>query len=108
MKTGYNRVGEVRDSRLAELLKELVDDGEAEAITLALEGVDVLPIDERDGRDLAKRLGLQVMGMLAVIAIAKYRGLIPEVKPIVDRLMERGYWVSRKVLGGFLEEIGEH
>jgi len=36
LRAGFIRVEEVRDRRLAMLLKELVDDGEAEAITLAL------------------------------------------------------------------------
>jgi len=51
LRAGFIRIEEVRDRRLAMLLKELVDDGEAEAITLALEaGADVLLIDDRDAR----------------------------------------------------------
>ncbi len=108
LRAGFIRVEEVHDRKLAMLLKEFVDDGEAEAITLALEvDADILLIDEHEARNLAKKLGLQIMGTLGVLALAKHRGLIPEVKPIVDRLMESGFWVSRRILEKFLKELGE-
>lgn len=53
-------------------------------------------------RSLAKKLGLQVMGTLGVLALAKYTGLIQEVKPIIDKLMETGFWISRRILEVFL------
>jgi len=47
------------------------------------------------------------MGTLGVLALAKYTGSIRGVKPIVDRLIESGFWISRKVLDEFLRELGE-
>lgn len=67
----------------------------------------MLLVDDRDARNLAKRLGLQVMGTLGVIALAKYKGLIPEAKPIIDRLIESGFWISRNILEEFLKELDE-
>ncbi len=62
--------------RLVALLEELADRGETEAITLALElNADLLLVDDRDARSLAKKLGLQVMGTWGVIALTKYRGV---------------------------------
>jgi len=76
-----------------------VDRGGAEAIVLALElNADLLLIDYRGARNLAKKLGLQVMGTLGVLALAKYTGSIREVKPVVGGLIESGFWISRKVL----------
>ncbi len=96
----------VRSERLASLLKGFVDDGEAEAITLALEvGADILLVDDRDAIDLAKKLGLQVMGTLGVLALARYKGLIREAKWIIDRLVESGYWISKRILEDFLREL---
>ena len=109
LRAGFIRVEEVHDRRLTMLLKELVDDGEAEAITLALEvDANVLLVDDRDARSMAKKLGLQVMGTLGVLALAKHRGLIPEVKPIVEELIESGFWISKRILEEFLRELGEH
>ncbi len=47
------------------------------------------------------------MGTLGVIALAKYRGLIPKAKPIIDKLVESGFWISRKLLEEFLRELSE-
>jgi len=106
--TRFIHVERVRNERLASLLKEFVDEGESEAIMLALEvNADILLVDDRDARDLAKKLGLQVMGTLGVLALAKYRGLVQEVKPIIDELIESGFWISKRILEGFLKELGE-
>ncbi len=94
--------------RLVALLEEFIDTGEAEAIVLALElKADLLLVDDRDARNLAKKLGLQLMGTLGVIALAKYRGLIPKAKPIINQLIESGFWISRRVLEEFLKELNE-
>ncbi len=104
----FIHVEKTRDERFASLLKEFIDGGEAEAIALALEvNADLLLVDDRDARRLARRLGLQVMGTLGVIALAKYRGLVTKVKPVIDELVEKGFWISKKILEKFLRELGE-
>jgi len=109
LKAGFIHVRKAGNRRLVAFLEEFVDRGEAEAIVLALElNADLLLVDDRDARSLAKKLGLQVMGTLGVLALAKYRGLIQEVKPIIDELVETGFWISRRILKEFLKELGEH
>ncbi len=104
----FIHVRKVRNKGLAFLLREFVDEGEAEAIALALEAnADLLLVDDRDARNLAKKLGLEVMGTLGVIALAKYNGLILEAKPIIDELVEKGFWISKRILEEFLRELGE-
>ena len=108
VRTDFIHVGKAGNRRLVTLLEEFVDSGEAEAIVLALErNADLLLVDDRDARGLAKKLGLQVMGTLGVIALAKYRRLIPKAKPIIDKLVESGFWISRKLLEEFLRELSE-
>jgi len=108
VRADFIHVEKADNRRLAALLDEFVDSSEAEAIVLALErNVDLLLVDDRDARNLAKKLGLQVMGMLGVMALAKYRGLIPKAKPIIDKLVESGFWISRKLLEEFLRELSE-
>ncbi len=108
MKASFIRVEKVRNTRLTALLEEFVDTGESEAIVLALErNADLLLVDDRDARNLAKKLGLQVMGTLGVIALAKYKGLISKAKPIIDKLVESGFWISKKLLEEFLKELSE-
>lgn len=52
-------VEEPRDRRLVLVLKTIVDEGEAEAITLALEKNTLLIIDDLKGRKVARRLCLK-------------------------------------------------
>lgn len=109
MEASYIRVEKLRNVRLATLFKEFVDTGEAEAIALALErDADLLLVDDRDARNLAKNLGLQIMGTLGIIALAKYKGLIPEAKQVIDHAIRSGLWISKKILKEFLKELGEY
>ena len=72
-----------------ELLSEL-DLGEAESIVLAKElHADWLLIDETKGRKIAKDNGLQTIGLLGVLLLAKKEGIINEVKPYVEQLISK-------------------
>jgi uncharacterized protein len=90
------------------LLRE-IDQGEAEAIGLALQlNADVLLIDERKARHLAAYLELGVVGLLDVLQEAKQRQLITNVKPILDELMARArFRLSRKLYQRTLFTAGE-
>lgn len=90
-------------------LLERVDQGEAEAIVLALSvpGADVL-IDEARGRRGAERLGLQVTGTAGVLLEAKRRGLVPTVRPLLDALVhEHGFHTSDGLYAAVLRSAGE-
>jgi uncharacterized protein len=66
-----------------------LDPGEANAVVLAIElKATQLLIDERLGRIEAKRQGLRITGILGVLLAAKRRGLIPIIRPILDRLID--------------------
>jgi uncharacterized protein len=87
----------------------LLDRGEAEAIALALElKTDGLLIDERLGRREAARLGISITGVLGVLLIAKRRGLILQVRLMMDALMtEAGFRVSNQLYEEVLRAAGE-
>lgn len=56
---GWFRVGEVKDRPLVEVLRRDLDQGEAEAIALALQmEAEWALLDERDARRVGKSMGL--------------------------------------------------
>lgn len=95
-------------ARAASLQLEL-DAGEAEAIALALElGPDLLLLDERKGRAVAAHFGIRCLGLLGILVEAKHRGLVPAVKPILDRLIQgAGFWISQALYDHVLQAVGE-
>lgn len=93
---------------LQELLKEL-DQGEAEAITLAIEiKSDLLVIDEQKGRKVSRRYGLRIIGVFGILINAKKRGIISNVKPYMDDLREKaGFYISEKLYSEILKRVDE-
>ena len=108
-KLDWIEVRTVVDRALVSVLEGELDAGEAEAIALAVEQQsDLLLLDERQGRQVASRLGLKYIGLLGVLISAKQQGHIIKVKPIVDELIMRaGFWVNPQLYARVLEASGE-
>ena len=91
------------------LLQDKLDAGEAEAIALAIElEADWLLIDEELGRAIAAEYQIQFTGVLGILIEAKHRGLITQVKPILDELIRiADFWVSDRLYSRVLQTAGE-
>jgi len=87
-----------------------LDRGESEAIVLALEvGAEELLIDERLGRKEAIRLGLSITGLLGILLVAKRRGLVSTIRPIMDDLIRQAnFRVGDRLYMEVLIAAGEH
>ena len=82
--------------------------GESEVLCLGLELEDAWVIlDDLDARTLARGLGLRVIGTAAVLVEAKRAGLLPQVRPPLDALLERGFRLDRRVYDLILKAVGE-
>ena len=80
-----------------------IDEGEREAITLALEiGADALLIDDGDGRKKARALGLRVLGTLRVLYDASTLGLC-DLEDAFDMLRQTNFRADEKLYQHFLE-----
>jgi predicted nucleic acid-binding protein len=86
----------------------VLDDGEREAIALALDlDADVVVLDDLPGRRVALTLGLQVIGSAGLLLQAKGAGLIDAVRPDLDAMLEAGFYVSRPLYRDVLMAAGE-
>ncbi len=82
--------------------------GESEAIALAMElNASELILDDLPARRLATALGLPVIGTLGLLLRAKNRGLIPEVKPLMEELRIHEFRMSDRLFKGVLDAAGE-
>ena len=62
---------QVSDTRLVHSLLQYLDEGESEAIALAVElKAELLIIDERLGRDTARHFGLNFTGLIGLLVVS--------------------------------------
>lgn len=101
------RIEKVHDTEKIKLLYEL-EQGEAEVIILAREkGIQHVLIDEKVARLQAKVLGLNVIGTLGVLLMAKKKGLLNSIKPAIAKILENGIWIKDEIVVGILKDAGE-
>jgi len=80
------RVRPVQQPALLPLVAHL-GDGEKEVLALGLEILgSLLLLDDRDARRYAGALALKVSGTLGILLLAKERGKLDAVRPVLDRL----------------------
>ena len=105
----FIRVVAVQDQQLRKQLSRKLDPGEAEAIVLARElEADLLLMDEKAGRREATVWGVRVIGLMAVLVLAKHRGLIASVQTMAQTLREEaGFRVANDILLAVFRASGE-
>ena len=109
MQAGWLRCRDIANAPLAAVLANDLDEGEAEAIALATEiPADVLLIDEKDGRALARQAGAPVRGVLGILIRTKAMGSVSSVKPEIEALRRlAGFFVATNLEEEVLRSIGE-
>ena len=102
---GFLTVVDVEESDLfTEILHEL-DYGETAAICHAIEReADLVLLDEKDGRRVARRHGLAVTGVIGILLRAARNGDV-ELKQELDSLREAGFWISDDLYSKILSEV---
>ncbi len=92
----------------SEILQASLGAGESETLALGLEaGAGLVIMDERPGRKLALVLSLPVVGTVGILLVAKRASLIPQVRPLLDTLIEKGFRVSAALRDRVLADAAE-
>jgi uncharacterized protein len=71
------------------------------------EHIPIVCIDERKGRRAALAVGLVVTGTLGILGRAKALGLLPSVRPHVEKMVAGGDWFDPTLLARFYTAMGE-
>ncbi len=82
-----------------------IDRGEAEAIILAKEEDALLIIDDKDGRDAALAVNLQITGTIGILLMAAEGGLL-NFREDFRALREAGFRISEKEYQKILDLSG--
>ena len=100
------RIRAVKNTNFQSTLE--LDAGEASAIALALESEpSLLIIDDNKGRKAAQRLNLNITGSLGIFLRAKREGIIPSIKPILEKVQQTNFRYSQSILIEILSLAGE-
>ncbi len=64
-------------------------------------------LDDRAARNCARVASLPVVGTLGLLLAAKEAGLLPAVRPVLEKMLRAGYYLAGQVLENALRGIGE-
>lgn len=101
-------IKKVNDTSKQQLLELQIDKGESSAIALALEIPEsTLILDDIKARKIANKLGLNFTGTIGVIIKAKLKGIIPSIKPILEKIKLTDFRISVELEMQALREAKE-
>ena len=108
--SGFIHKVSVTDTKAVELLRRStgLDAGESEAIILSdLIGADLLLMDEVKGRQVAKQMGIQLMGTVGLLLIANQEGYLSkeEILSCIDILKNSGRHISNKLYDQLVRKL---
>ena len=84
-----------------------IDIEEASAIAVAIERRCGVLMDDKAGRRMAGHIGIPVIGTVGVLVLAKRKGLVTRVKPLLEHLVESGYFLSKEIIAATLAACDE-
>ncbi|MDO5616684.1 MAG: DUF3368 domain-containing protein [Cruoricaptor ignavus] len=98
----------VKDISKQQLLELQIDKGESSAIALALENPNSkIILDDYKARKVADQLGIDFTGTIGIIVRAKLNGIIPSIKPYLEKIKETNFRISPELELIALKEANE-
>lgn len=98
IEAGWLRRIDVKDRIAVDALLDELHAGEAEAIILARElTISRVLLDDRAARSKAQLMGLTITGTVGTLLLAQQAGVIDDIRPDLDRLVESNFRISRQL-----------
>jgi predicted nucleic acid-binding protein len=86
----------------------VIDQGELSAIFLYKKlNADVLLIDDKKGKKVARLNAINCIGSIGVLLLAKRKNLLTEIKPSLIKILNSNIFISQKIINAALIEAGE-
>lgn len=90
------------------VLRRSLGDGEREALALAVEiQAERILLDDRPARRVALELNLLITGTAGILLVAKRHGLVPRIRPYLDALVEKSFFIGSDVYDDLLRLAAE-
>jgi predicted nucleic acid-binding protein len=101
-------IASVKDKYKQQLLEMQLGKGESSAMALSLEIPNsILIIDDYKARKTAEILNLKFIGTIGLIIKAKLNGVIPSVKPLLQKIKQTNFRLSIDLEQYAIKEAGE-
>lgn len=109
----YQRIVEYFEGKVKEVsgfneLTFTMDYGESESVLLFKElNADYLLIDDKKARDIAENFGIQCIGTIGILSVARDKGKIKKLRPLFQSFIGNKRYYSLKLLNAILKKHGE-
>jgi uncharacterized protein len=102
------KVSNVKNRREVVALQAVLDEGEAEVITLGQEvKADLLLLDNKEPRLFARTLNLGVLGTIGIIKMAWQKGLLSDPVSKFQELRLKGFWIDDILFNKILSDLSK-
>ena len=99
---------DIIDHRFVEMMLGRLHRGELSVMVAAKElGIRFVLMDDASARKTAESFSLVPIGTVGILKMAKMKGFIPEIKPLLDRLIENNFRMSLKLYNEILKDVDE-
>jgi predicted nucleic acid-binding protein len=107
-RASWIKITKIKNIELKKALNTFLDEGESEAIILALqEAADFILLDDYEAREFARIYTLNITGTIGVLLKAKYAGRISSLGKTLEDLRETGFWLNENLYSKILQDAGE-
>ena len=90
------------------VLQSELDQGESEAIALAIEkSANLILLDDAEAKEKARLYHLKITAILGILLRAKKEDKLQSFGDMIEQLLATGFWIDAALKRRLLAEVGE-